>query len=126
MNHSLKIRLALVAERQVFEALQMRASLNNRGDRDALLANPNAIELPEAQIASGQVFVAEKDGSILGFAAVLDRADGNSELDGLFVEPSLWRAGIGCALVDFCTEYARNQSATFFTCDWKPSCQEIL
>src|SRR5438046_9814487 len=47
------IRPALHAERSCLEALQWRASLANSGDRDALLANPDAISLPVEQIADG-------------------------------------------------------------------------
>ena len=89
------IRPALPAERSRLEALQWRASLANPGDRDSLLANPDAISVPVEQIADGHVFVAERDGVIAGFAAVLPRPDGDAELDALFVEPSLWKAGVG-------------------------------
>jgi hypothetical protein len=68
---------------------QWRASLGNPGDRDALLANPDAIALPIEQIAAGCVFVAERDGVVAGFAAVVPRPDGGAELDALFVEPPL-------------------------------------
>ena len=40
------IRPALIGERAALEALQWRASLANPGDRDHLLANPDAIVLP--------------------------------------------------------------------------------
>jgi hypothetical protein len=52
----LVIRPAL-PERSSLEALQWRASLANSGDRDALLANPDAIALPIEQIADGHVLV---------------------------------------------------------------------
>ena len=60
----------------------------------------------QAQIANGQVIVAEIDGEIAGFAAVV-----GGELDGLFVEPDLWGRGIGAALVDAATHEARRQRA---------------
>jgi len=56
------IRLAVVSEKRDLEELQRRASLTNTGDRDALLAHPDAVELPPEQIAAGSVFVAERDG----------------------------------------------------------------
>ena len=100
----LNIRLARTQEREDLEALQWRASLANEADRPHLEAHPDAIELPAAQIASGQVWVAELDGKIAGFAAVLD-----GELDGLFVEPELWRCGVGAALIETATHEARRR-----------------
>jgi GNAT superfamily N-acetyltransferase len=76
--------------------LQLRASLTNAGDREALLAHPDAIALPVAQIAAAGVFVAEWRGTIVGFAAVEPRADGESELDALFVDPNMRRRGMVC------------------------------
>jgi len=111
LSNPLSFRLALGPERASLEALQMRASLNNPGDRAALLANPDAIALPDQQIDAGQVVVAELDGRIVGFASVLPRADGDSELDGLFVEPDKWRNGIGGALVAQCLTMARAQGS---------------
>ncbi len=112
MTESLTIRPAQPDERKALEALQWRASLNNPGDRAALLANPDAIELAPEQIAAGGVFVAERGGVLAGFAAVLPRTDGQSELDGLFVEPALWRGGVGRLLVEQCGAFARAQGAS--------------
>jgi len=107
----LTLRTAVSADQKALEALQWRASLNNPGDREALLANPDAIELPLSQIALGQVFVAEVDGAIKGFAATLPRQDGNSELDALFVEPDSWRQGIGRRLIEHCCSAAKAAGA---------------
>ena len=95
----------------MLESLQRRASLNNPGDRDALLANPDAIALPIEQIDQGFVFVAERDGVVAGFAAVVPRSDGGAELDALFVEPHLWKRGIGRRLVDHIADVARARGA---------------
>src|SRR5947208_2560192 len=97
---SLRIRLAVHSDKMELEQLQLRASLGNVGDRDALLAHPDAIELPVEQIVRGRVFVAEWEGTIVGFAAVEPRADGDSELDALFVDLHVQRRGIGRALVE--------------------------
>jgi GNAT superfamily N-acetyltransferase len=98
---------AAVSEQKKLEGLQLRASLTNEGDRDALLAHPDAIELPIAQIAAGGVFVAEWNGAVVGFAAVEPRADGQSELDALFVDPDMRRRGIARLLIAHCDEVAR-------------------
>jgi GNAT superfamily N-acetyltransferase len=105
------IRPALQAEQSSLEALQWRASLANSGDRDSLLANPDAIALPVEQIADGHVLVAQRDGVIIGFAAVLPRPDGNAELDALFVEPTLWNQGVGRLLVEHCADLARERAS---------------
>jgi len=105
------IRPALLSERASLEALQWRASLANPGDRDSLLANPDAIVIPVEQIADGHVFVAEDATVIVGFATVLPRPDGNAELDALFVEPSLWKRGVGRLLVDRCADVARTRAS---------------
>jgi NAD(P)-dependent dehydrogenase (short-subunit alcohol dehydrogenase family) len=47
----------------------------------------DAIAIPMNQLESGQVYVAERAKAIVGFAAILRRADGDTELDALFVEP---------------------------------------
>jgi len=109
----LRVRNAVPAEREALEQLQWRASLTNDGDRRALLANPDAIDLPAGQIAAGQVFVAELKGWIAGFAAVLPREDGGSELDGLFVEPELFGQGVGRALVEHSVGWARLRGSAF-------------
>src|SRR6478752_4293259 len=113
MNHALAIRLARIDEQTALESLQRRASLNNPGDREALLANPDAIALPIEQLATGCVFVAERDGVVAGFAAVLPRPDGGAELDALFVEPHLWKTGVGRRLVDHIAEVAHVRAASF-------------
>ena len=95
----------------MLEELQRRASLANPDDRDALLAHPDAIALPIEQIAAGGVFVAERDGAVVGFAAVIPLTDGGAELDGLFVEPQLWKQGIGRRLVEHAAERARASGA---------------
>ena len=113
MANDVSIRPARRDEKTMLESLQWRASLNNPGDRDALLANPDAIELPVEQIANGDVFVAESDGVVVGFAAVVPRPDGGAELDALFVEPHLWKRGIGRQLVDHIAAVARERAAGF-------------
>lgn len=92
------IRPARASERCELEALQRRASLANQEHRAALLAHPDAIALPAAHLAG--TLVAERNGTVLGFAVVQPRSDGDAELDGLFVEPAMWRQGVGAALVE--------------------------
>lgn len=108
----MNIRPAIPAERRTLEALQWRASLGNEGDRDALLRHPDAIDLPAEQIAAGGVYVLEQDGAIVGFSAILPRADGDTELDALFVEPDIQRRGIGRKLLEHCAAVARSAGSS--------------
>ena len=104
---TLNLRLATPEEHEALEALQWRASVEIKEYREELLLNPDAIHLPPAQIANGQVIVAELDGELAGFAAVV-----GGELDGLFVEPDLWGRGVGRALADAATHEARKRGLT--------------
>jgi len=101
---SLRLRLARPEEHEELEELQRRASLELPEYRDELILNPDAIHLPPAQIANGQVIVADLDGKVAGFAAVV-----GGELDGLFVEPDLWGGGIGRILVEAAVHEARER-----------------
>ena len=98
------LRLARSDEHDELEDLQRRASLELPEYRDQLIANPDAIHLPDAQIANGQVIVAEIGGEVAGFAALV-----GGELDGLFVEPDQWGNGIGRFLVDAAVHEARRK-----------------
>ena len=104
LAEALTLRLARPEEHEELEDLQRRASLELPEYRQQLLDHPDAIYLPEAQIANGQVIVAEIAGVVAGFAAIV-----GGELDGLFVEPDLWGHGIGRVLVDAATHEARNK-----------------
>ena len=98
----MRIRPAQIEERELLEDLQRRASLANAEHRAALLAHPDAIALPAGQIERGEVLLAETEGRVAGFVAVL-----GGEIDGLFVEPDLWGLGIGRALVEAAVHHAR-------------------
>ena len=100
----MRIRRALPEERDALEELQRRASLANESDRPHLEAHPDAIDLPAEQLEQNDVFVAEQAGCLAGFAVLID-----GELDGLFVEPHLWRRGVGAALVEKAVHEARNR-----------------
>ena len=89
MQKEVIVRPAVESEQKQLEALQWRASLNNAGDRDALLAHPDAIELSLKQIREGGVFVPEAAGTAMGFAAILPRENGDFELDELSLNPAV-------------------------------------
>ena len=119
------IRTATTAEQKALEALQLRASLTNDGDRDSLLANPDAIEIPLEQLAAGRVFVSELSGVTVGFSAIEPRVDGETELDALFVEPNIRRHGIGRLMVEYCAEVARKQGSTALHVTGNPHAEDF-
>ena len=118
-----RIRLARSDEQLALEELQRRSSLALGEYNEQLEAHPEAIELPLQQIERGKVLVAEVDGEVTGFAAVL--IEGNhSELDGLFVEPEHWRRGIGAALIDAAAHEARRKGLSLMVVA-NPSAREF-
>src|SRR5947199_9873868 len=105
--NGLSIRLAVPSEQTELERLQLRASFENAGDRDALLTHPDSLELPAAQIAGGREFASEWRGGIVGLATVPPRPDRDSEREPMYVEPRMQRRATGRALVEQSAEAAR-------------------
>jgi GNAT superfamily N-acetyltransferase len=105
------IRRATRQEREELENLQRRASLVWEEYREALVAHPDAIELPLEPIETGRTYVAVRCGEIVGFSVVLPRRDGDADLDGLFVEPTFWKQGIGRRLIREAERLAASEGA---------------
>jgi hypothetical protein len=114
----LLIRPAKRAERCRLEALQLRASLRWEEYRSALLAHPDAVALPIEQILDGRTYVAERQGELVGFSVVLLRADGNAELDGLFLSPR--HGGQGSAGGSFGRPRVSLSAQARRFCAWSP------
>jgi GNAT superfamily N-acetyltransferase len=111
MTSVLRLRKAVRADQPALEDLQRRASLVYEANREALLAHPDAIAVPLEQVDAGDVFLAERGGRIVGFAAVVARDDGDAELDAIFVEPECWKQGIGRVLLDEAERIASRRGA---------------
>jgi GNAT superfamily N-acetyltransferase len=96
----LLIRSARDDEKAALDALQLRSSLEWGDYREQLLANPQVATVPVEQLPLADV--AELDGRVVGFAVTLppEAPGGDAELDGMFVEPDVWRRGVGRRLVD--------------------------
>jgi GNAT superfamily N-acetyltransferase len=109
MANTITIRAATPNEHEAIESLLVRASLSNEADRALLLANPEVMAVPLERVTSGRVFVAEADGTIVGFASIEPDGDKEAELEDLFVEPTKWRQGVGRKLVAFCSDHARSR-----------------
>jgi GNAT superfamily N-acetyltransferase len=105
------MRPAVPAERAALESLQRRSSMHEPMYRAQLTAHPDAIEVPAELIRTGAVRIAEKDGRIAGFSALLPLDAGGCELDALFVEPDLMRGGVGSALIEDARRIAHERGA---------------
>jgi len=92
------IRRGVPADLPAASDVYRSASLFNAGDRDNLLAHPEHLILGPEGLAEGRTYVAEEDGSVVGFATWTEAAD-VVELEDLFVDPRWMRRGIATALV---------------------------
>lgn len=108
---ALDIRLARADDRQDLIDLLWRASLAWDVVRQDLLDNPEVIDVDPEMIARNQIFVAEEGERVVGFATIIPREGNDAELEGIFVEPSDWRKGIGMALLHQIEREARAWSA---------------
>jgi GNAT superfamily N-acetyltransferase len=93
------IRLGTPADLLAANHVYRRASLSNLGGRDNLLAHPEYLILGPYGLAGGRTYVAEEDGSVVGFATWVD-TEGTVELEDLFVDPDWMRRGMATALVE--------------------------
>jgi GNAT superfamily N-acetyltransferase len=93
------IRLGVPADLPAASDIYRSASLSNAGDRDNLLAHPDYLILGPEGLAEGRTYVAEEEGSLVGFATWIE-AGGVFELEDLFVDPGWRRRGIAAALVN--------------------------
>jgi GNAT superfamily N-acetyltransferase len=104
------IRDAMPADLAALRDVYRRASLSNEGDRETLLANPDALEFPGLGGDDRRTRVATADGRIAGFATSVPAGD-VVELDDLFVDPGWMQQGAGRALVLDAVAIARELGA---------------
>jgi GNAT superfamily N-acetyltransferase len=102
------IRLGAPADLAAASDVYRSASLSNAGDRENLLAHPEYLVLGPEGLAEGRTYVAEEEGSVVGFATWIEAA-GVFELEDLFVDPGWRRRGIAAALVDRIAQVLRAQ-----------------
>jgi GNAT superfamily N-acetyltransferase len=107
----LVIRLGTPSDLDAAAGVYRRASLSNPGDRDLLLAHPEYLVLESAGLAEGRTYVAEEDGTVVGFATWAVAEDGGIELEDLFVDPAWMRRGIATALIMHIADVIRSRGA---------------
>ena len=100
MITAVQVRTAVAGDMPALRRIYRRASLSNKGDREVLLANPHALELPDNGVAEGRTRVAlVADGTIVAFATGLRLDAAVLELEDLFTDPDWMRQGIARRLV---------------------------
>jgi ribosomal protein S18 acetylase RimI-like enzyme len=96
---SIQVRHADPRDETVLARIFREASLSNAGDRDVLLAHPEALTL-SVDLVGGRTWVAtDADGAVLGFATTRRTGPGVLELDDLFVDPRVMRQGVARHLI---------------------------
>lgn len=106
------VRDARPEEASHLEALQRRSAAVWEEDRAVLEAHPDAIAVPADAIRERRLRVAvDPADRPLGFALVLPVAEGECELDGLFVEPDVIGRGLGRLLLEDAARRAQEAGA---------------
>ena len=118
------IRLGSPADLAAAAGVYRRASLSNAGDRDNLLAHPEHLILGPEGLAEGRTYVADEDGSVVGFATWAE-AGGGIDLEDLFVDPGWRRRGIAAALVSQIVEVLRVRGVQFLEVTANPHAREF-
>jgi ribosomal protein S18 acetylase RimI-like enzyme len=94
VGSTIVVREATAADGPAVARIFRSASLSNPGDRDVLLAHPDALVLDDGLLARGRTRVATSDdGAVVGFASTRPTGPGVLELDDLFVDPGARRRG---------------------------------
>ena len=96
-----RIRAACASDLPALRDVFRRSSLSNEGDRDLLLARPEALELTDVAITEGRTQVAVRaDDEILGFITTRPLDACVLEIEDLFVDPDWMRTGVASRLVE--------------------------
>ena len=102
---ALSLRGARPEEAPQLTALALRSKAHWGYDAAFLERCGAELAVTEADVATGNVTVAERDGVLLGFAAL--SLDAPAELEALFVEPAAMGQRVGAALVEHARSTAR-------------------
>ncbi len=103
------IREASIDDYSAMARVFRRASLSNPGDREALLAHPDALHLSEELIRGGRARLAMlANGTIIGFASTRQGDLGVLELEDVFVDPDWQRQGAARRLIQQIASEARD------------------
>ena len=108
MASDVTVRSARVGEAADLTALCLRSKAHWGYDAEFMRLTRAALDLSDADIASGRVLVAERDGLLFGVA----RVEPDGELGLMFVDPPAINRGVGRALFEKAVVLARRLGAT--------------
>jgi N-acetylglutamate synthase-like GNAT family acetyltransferase len=94
------VRRAVADDLPALRRIFRQASLSNEGDREVLLAHPEALELRDEGVTEGRIRAATTtDGSVVGFITIRSGDGSALELEDLFVDPEWMRRGVARSLL---------------------------
>ena len=117
---SLTIRPATPTDADTLHALTQRSTMHWGYEPDFLDWEPEAIAVTPSFLETAVAWVAEADGSPLGYFALVDKPDG-LYLDKLFVDPAAIGTGIGKRLWQHATMTAHDMGATVMRIEADPN-----
>jgi GNAT superfamily N-acetyltransferase len=116
---TMTMRTALDEDLPELQRVFRAASLSNEGDAPALLAHPEYLIFTGDGIAEGRtrVVIATVEGSrhLVGFATLARGADGQPDVEDLFVHPQWRRRGIARRLIHDLASTARREGHATIT-----------
>ena len=97
ITFAVKVRQAGPDDQQQLNTVMRCASLAVETGEvlQRLMEEPEHLQVDDQLVAAGQVVLAEADGVVVGLASFVITESAHAELDGMFVDPSYWRRGIG-------------------------------
>jgi len=101
------IRPAVPEEAEWISALALRSKAHWGYSPEQMSVFSRELTLSPTDIAARRAHVLEENGRIVGFYTLATRAEGDAELEHLFVEPSGLRRGSGAALFRHACAVAR-------------------
>lgn len=116
----LTIRAPDIEELPALSELCMRSKAVWGYDAAFMEACRRELSFDVSDLASSQVAVAARGGSLLGVVQVRMTAEGEADLAKLFVEPAELRRGVGQALFAWALEVARGLGAVRMTIEADP------
>ena len=116
------IRFARPDEASALSALALRSKGHWDYSADFLELCRAELTYTAEKCGSGDVFVAEQDGQVLGFAAI-DGTPPDGELEALFVDVGAMGRGVGGGLLQHVLKVARNRGFTSLTLHADPGAE---